>query len=217
MTPRYTAAEKRRPGAFEILKSRMSSQSVTEHPGRQGISLNLLYKICSSCSMKLSLVLSYGFAKAPHSRPSVVLPIAALKHPTNIMFLMRVAIRCNPPARGNHCLAGSTPFFPFNAFSSGSLIHPTAKNGNNGFLNGFRMMWSASLFEEYNDSEHCLIRSFAMITDAPPPQSARSGARPLPGILLDCLIIHWLTPAGRPLMELDQMLDCILHTCAIVV
>jgi putative SOS response-associated peptidase YedK len=70
---------------------------------------------------------------------------------------------------------------------------------------GYSGMWAASLYEEYR-SELGLIRSFAMITDAPPPEVAAAGHDRCPVFLESRLLDNWLLPAGQSLEELDRLL-----------
>ena len=71
---------------------------------------------------------------------------------------------------------------------------------------GFADMWAASLYEE-TKTEHGLIRSFAMVTDEPPPEVAAAGHDRCPVFLREDLIGDWLRPTGKALGELDALLE----------
>ena len=72
---------------------------------------------------------------------------------------------------------------------------------------GFEDMWAASLFEECKRDKVGLIRSFAMVTDDPPPEVAEAGHDRCPVFLDDSYMDIWLNPKGKKLEELDELLD----------
>lgn len=71
---------------------------------------------------------------------------------------------------------------------------------------GYDGMWSAALYEE-TPVEWGILRSFAMVTDDPPPEVAAAGHDRCPVFLDASLIDQWLHPAGQPLEQLDALLD----------
>lgn len=71
---------------------------------------------------------------------------------------------------------------------------------------GFDTMWAASLFDE-SKGAHGLIRSFAMVTDEPPPEVAEAGHDRCPVFLSSEYIDQWLNPAGVELPDLAKLLD----------
>jgi len=71
---------------------------------------------------------------------------------------------------------------------------------------GFEEMWAASLYEE-TKTRNGLIRSFAMVTDEPPPEVAAAGHDRCPVFLSESLLDDWLRPNGKPLLDLDALLD----------
>lgn len=72
---------------------------------------------------------------------------------------------------------------------------------------GFDSMWAASLYEEYKDRNLGLIRSFAMITDEPPPEVAAAGHDRCPVFLNQSLLDEWLRPELKQPEELERLLD----------
>jgi len=71
---------------------------------------------------------------------------------------------------------------------------------------GYESMWAASLYEEYVSPEQGLIRSFAMVTDEPPPEVSAAGHDRCPVFLEEGLIDKWLLPAAQSLERLDELL-----------
>ncbi len=71
---------------------------------------------------------------------------------------------------------------------------------------GYENMWSAALYEE-TPVEWGVLRSFAMVTDEPPPEVAAAGHDRCPVFLRSDLIDQWLRPAGQSLEQLDALLD----------
>ena len=71
---------------------------------------------------------------------------------------------------------------------------------------GYDNMWSAALFEE-TPVEWGMLRSFAMVTDEPPPEVAAAGHDRCPIFLASELIEQWLHPAGQSLEQLDALFD----------
>ena len=71
---------------------------------------------------------------------------------------------------------------------------------------GFDSMWSAALFEE-TKTEFGLVRSFAMVTDEPPPEVRAAGHDRCPIFLLEPAIASWLDPKGKSLPQLEAILD----------
>ncbi len=71
---------------------------------------------------------------------------------------------------------------------------------------GYESMWAASLYEECQSRELGLIRSFAMVTDEPPPEVAAAGHDRCPVFIDSALIDKWLQPAGQTLHQLDDLL-----------
>lgn len=71
---------------------------------------------------------------------------------------------------------------------------------------GYDGMWAAALYEECQ-TEHGLVRSFAMVTDDPPAEVALAGHDRCPVFLDERLTGQWLLPAGQSLSELDALLD----------
>lgn len=72
---------------------------------------------------------------------------------------------------------------------------------------GYNGMWAASLFEEYKDSNLGLIRSFAMVTDEPPPEVAAAGHDRCPVFLKESLLDEWLRPEIKQPEDLERLLD----------
>jgi len=71
---------------------------------------------------------------------------------------------------------------------------------------GYPEMWAASLFEETKTRDG-VIRSFAMVTDDPPPEVATAGHDRCPVFLREDLIDEWLQPEETGLDRLDSLLD----------
>lgn len=71
---------------------------------------------------------------------------------------------------------------------------------------GYESMWAASLYDEFELHEAGLLRSFAMITDDPPPEVSAAGHDRCPVFLREDLIDAWLTPEGKNLDCLDSLL-----------
>lgn len=67
-------------------------------------------------------------------------------------------------------------------------------------------MTIACIYSRWNDAAEDLL-SFAIITDEPPPEIAVTGHDRCPVPLQEENVAAWLTPAGRPLAELDQLLE----------
>jgi putative SOS response-associated peptidase YedK len=72
---------------------------------------------------------------------------------------------------------------------------------------GYARMWAASLYEEYENPAIGTIRSFAMVTDEPPPEVSAAGHDRCPVFLNHNLIDEWLRPAGKSSQQLDSLLD----------
>lgn len=71
---------------------------------------------------------------------------------------------------------------------------------------GFIDMWAASLYEECK-TEYGVIRSFAMVTDEPPPEVSAAGHDRCPIFLSESLIDEWLNPQSHSLAQLDELLN----------
>lgn len=71
---------------------------------------------------------------------------------------------------------------------------------------GFDSMWSAALFEE-TKTPFGLVRSFAMVTDDPPPEVRAAGHDRCPVFLQNEAVDLWLEPKGKSLNQLDALLD----------
>jgi putative SOS response-associated peptidase YedK len=71
---------------------------------------------------------------------------------------------------------------------------------------GYAEMWAASLFSETKTRDG-VIRSFAMVTDDPPPEVAAAGHDRCPVFLREGLIDEWLQPEATGLDRLDSLLD----------
>lgn len=72
---------------------------------------------------------------------------------------------------------------------------------------GYDAMWATCLYEECMHQELGLIRSFAMVTDEPPPEVREAGHDRCPVFIEQDLIGRWLEPAGQALEQLDSLLD----------
>lgn len=83
---------------------------------------------------------------------------------------------------------------------------PTGKVEINFSPDGYDGMWAAAVYEECQ-TEYGLVRSFAMVTDDPPPEVAAAGHDRCPVFLESNLIDRWLQPAGQSLEELDALLS----------
>lgn len=68
------------------------------------------------------------------------------------------------------------------------------------------LMWSAAIYEESHIKEG-LLRSFAAITDEPPPEVAETGHDRCPIFLNEEKIDLWLNPQNLSIQELLQLLD----------
>lgn len=98
--------------------------------------------------------------------------------------------------------------FPFLKFYEWLTNPQTHKKEEVSFAaEGYGRMWAASLYEEYQDPKLGLIRSFAMITDAPPPEVAATGHDRCPIFLDEDSIDDWLRPAGKSFESLNTLLD----------
>ncbi|MGE3263123.1 MAG: SOS response-associated peptidase family protein [Bacteriovoracia bacterium] len=71
---------------------------------------------------------------------------------------------------------------------------------------GFDSMWSAALFEE-TKTPYGLVRSFAMVTDDPPPEVRAAGHDRCPVFLQPDAVDLWLDPDGKTLKQLEALLD----------
>lgn len=71
---------------------------------------------------------------------------------------------------------------------------------------GYESMWAAALYDEFKSSELGIIRSFAMVTDEPPPEVAAAGHDRCPVFIDRTLVADWLAPAGQSLEQLDALL-----------
>jgi putative SOS response-associated peptidase YedK len=99
----------------------------------------------------------------------------------------------------NHAL------FPFLQFYE--WVKPKGKSVEVSFRpDGYDRMWSASIYEEYQSPEVGLIRSFAMVTDDPPPEVAAAGHDRCPVFIAQGAVDAWLRPQGKSLEELDALL-----------
>lgn len=67
-------------------------------------------------------------------------------------------------------------------------------------------MWAPALYEEAA-RDWGVMRSFAIVTDDPPPEVAAAGHNRCPIFLDRTLIDQWLRPAGRTLEQLNAFLD----------
>lgn len=99
-----------------------------------------------------------------------------------------------------HALFPFQRFFEWVARDGGKVEISFNPDGHDG-------MHAAALYEEYNHPELGIIRSFAMVTDQPPPEVAAAGHDRCPVFLQESLIGEWLSPAGKPLDQLDALLD----------
>lgn len=72
---------------------------------------------------------------------------------------------------------------------------------------GHSGMHAAALYEIYQHPELGTIRTFCMVTDEPPPEVRAAGHDRCPIFLVENKIEDWLKPLGRPLQELDALLD----------
>lgn len=98
--------------------------------------------------------------------------------------------------------------FPFLRFYEWLKNPRTGKKEEVPFApSGYQRMWAASLYEEYDDPRIGKIRSFAMITDLPPPEVAEAGHDRCPIFLREDCVDAWLRPQGKATEELDQILD----------
>ena len=68
-------------------------------------------------------------------------------------------------------------------------------------------MWAASLYEEFKSPKLGSIFSFAMVTDAPPPEVAAAGHDRCPVFLDEDHLEAWLNPKKLSLSELEELLD----------
>lgn len=73
-------------------------------------------------------------------------------------------------------------------------------------------MHAASLYEIYQHPELGQIRSFAMVTDEPPPEVAAAGHDRCPVFLAHNKIDQWLNPGEQTFQQLDELLDHIERT-----
>lgn len=99
-----------------------------------------------------------------------------------------------------HALIPFQRFFEWVERDSGKVEISFNPDGHDG-------MHTAALYEEYNHPELGFIRSFAMVTDEPPPEVAAAGHDRCPVFLQESLIGDWLSPTGKPLDQLDELLD----------
>jgi putative SOS response-associated peptidase YedK len=98
--------------------------------------------------------------------------------------------------------------FPFLRFYEWLRNPKTGKKEEVAFAPlGYQRMWAASLYEEYDDPQIGVIRSFAMITDYPPPEVAAAGHDRCPIFLQEEYLDSWLRPEGRSVEVLDQLLE----------
>jgi putative SOS response-associated peptidase YedK len=98
--------------------------------------------------------------------------------------------------------------FPFIRFYEWVTDKQTGKKMELSFTpEGFDYMWAASLYEEYNNPDLGLLRSFSMVTDHPPPEVRDAGHNRCPVFLENLLLDDWMTPNGKSLEYLDQLLD----------
>jgi putative SOS response-associated peptidase YedK len=97
--------------------------------------------------------------------------------------------------------------FPMLKFFEWVTYPPTGKKMEMAFSpDGYQRMWAASLYEEYQHPEIGLIRSFAMVTDEPPPEVAAAGHDRCPVFIDENVIDAWLRPQGCSLEVLDALL-----------
>ena len=94
--------------------------------------------------------------------------------------------------------------FPFIRFFE--WVERDGKKVELSFSPDYESMWAACLYEEYQHPVLGLIRSFAMVTDEPPPEIAQAGHDRCPVFLREDLIGDWLNPEGKTLEELDALL-----------
>jgi len=73
-------------------------------------------------------------------------------------------------------------------------------------------MHAASLYEIYQHPKLGQIRSFAMVTDEPPPEVAAAGHDRCPVFLAHNKIDQWLNPGEQTFQQLDELLDHIERT-----
>lgn len=99
-----------------------------------------------------------------------------------------------------HALFPFERFYEWVARDSGKVEISFNPDGHDG-------MHAAALFEIYCHPELGPIRSFAMVTDEPPPEVSSAGHDRCPVFLQSDLIDDWLSPAGKSLEQLDGFLD----------
>lgn len=73
-------------------------------------------------------------------------------------------------------------------------------------------MHAASLYEIYQHPDLGQIRSFALVTDEPPPEVAAAGHDRCPVFLAHNKIDQWLNPGEQTFQQLDELLDHIERT-----
>jgi putative SOS response-associated peptidase YedK len=96
--------------------------------------------------------------------------------------------------------------FPFLRFYEW-VITPAGKTEISFVPDGYPSMWAASLYEEYNHPQLGLIRSFAMVTDEPPPEVRAAGHDRCPVFIRESCIDAWLQLQGQTPAALDALLD----------
>jgi putative SOS response-associated peptidase YedK len=136
-----------------------------------------------------------------------VLPRSGVEYPDNyntynaVREMLTVRKTWKPLFGKQHAL------FPFLRFYEWLKNPKTGKTEEVSFTPaGFERMWAASLYEEYDDPEIGKIRSFAMVTDLPPPEVAEAGHDRCPIFLREDCIDEWLRPDGKSVEELDRIL-----------
>lgn len=72
---------------------------------------------------------------------------------------------------------------------------------------GFDGMWAAALYEETPLRSGGVLRSFSMVTDAPPEEVSQAGHDRCPVFLDASLMDQWLEPDGQSLEQLDELLN----------
>jgi putative SOS response-associated peptidase YedK len=72
---------------------------------------------------------------------------------------------------------------------------------------GHEYMFVPCIWDEWKDKDGTILRSFALITDEPPPEIAATGHDRCPVFLKEENIDAWLQPSGKSDKELFAILD----------